>query len=1488
MIPVSLPWKIALLLCSCVLIAPSPASAQMIWQETFSGYANGTQNSARWTTSFGDCDIDDSAPFTSEGAFWGVQSGRFRVNDIEGTTCIGPRGDNQNFFTTEVIDLSGEACVDLSVEVSSNGPLECNFFPNPWPDVIPGINGHDQLVIQYQVDGGPWTIFPVDGYFCGSGSGTARAEDIRGNNLRIRIVVGNQGNDENYYFDNIQVRSNTRTYDIPDFDNICVSSGNLSLPVAPDGISGNWSGPGVSGNTFRPTVAGPGTHLLTFTPTASRCALPSVRSITVAPQAAFDPVPDQTACGGYVLPPVQGTTVPANTAYYTEPDGKGTRYVPGDTVFSSGPLYIFGGTPGCTDQVSFQVNAASSAQLNRPGSVSVCGYYVLPPVSGNALQGPTGYSTLPQAQGTILSPGDTVRQSGRYYLFDGVGECRVQDSFSLTVHRLSIQLRQTDSVLCAGDSSARLEVDVVEGRLPAQYTWSTPDVPDEAFAQNLPAGDYSVTVTDQNACTDVAFATIPEPLPLHVVCDSSNDVTVPRGSNGSIPFRYFGGTSPYRIYLTGPVVDSAYVDTAGLLSFTNLRQGDYQVLVIDQNNCARECFFSLDAPPCNLDGNPVVVQPACAGEQNGRITLTPTGGTMPYRYDWSVDSLDGQAFAQNLTAGQYTLTVTGSNGCAYDTTLTLTAPLPLTLTCSYDSTSAILDLQGGRLPYTIVYQGPATDTVRITDRNGLVSLPDLLPGDYSITVFDSSGCTARCNLLIPNPACALAVTIDAVPESCPNAGDGQLNLRTTGGVQPLRVTWADGVMDSLRTDLAAGTYTVQVEDGLGCRHTESMVLETAHPTPAYQLDTSGRPICADGCDTISLRAVGAGPYQANLAIRGIDSMVVRSISFSEEGNTTSGRVRLPVCLPALGLQADTLFYTVTAFTDAHCPTDTVQQAQTPIVALDTAQLDTLICPQATVTIGSTLFDRFQPQGVVVFPGAATTGCDSFLSVALQFRPTDTLRLTPTLCHSDTLLVNGTAYSRARPAGLERLPGMAANGCDSLIAVDASFLAEKRDTLAPLICRTDTLTVNGRDYFFGESQGIETLSSVGVPNCDSIVVVDLQFYPADTVQLDTLLCAGDSLLINGNRYDQFTPSGTEVFKGRRVDGCDSVVQVQATFLLPDTTEVAPRLCFGDSLIIGGERFDATRPSGQVVFARSAEAGCDSTVMVNLRFRESRDTLLRTTLCPEESLVVNGTTYDLNRPQGTELVAAGAQSGCDSTIQVQLQFFPVDTGVVQAERCADQSYSLFGETFTPQRPRGTIRLPAASQHGCDSLIVVDISFARETPGLDLPSEIVVRQGDSVVLDPRYNFTPSTVRWTSDPLIAIPAVPRPVFIPTQNLDIRVEASNSAGCEATATTRIILDRRLQVYTPNVFRPGAGGANGGFTLFGGNQIQEIEILRIFDRWGNLLFTVRNIPPNTPSLGWDGRASGRDMPGGLYVYSATLRLRDGRQEVVRGDVLLIR
>ncbi|MBK8556993.1 MAG: gliding motility-associated C-terminal domain-containing protein [Lewinellaceae bacterium] len=81
---------------------------------------------------------------------------------------------------------------------------------------------------------------------------------------------------------------------------------------------------------------------------------------------------------------------------------------------------------------------------------------------------------------------------------------------------------------------------------------------------------------------------------------------------------------------------------------------------------------------------------------------------------------------------------------------------------------------------------------------------------------------------------------------------------------------------------------------------------------------------------------------------------------------------------------------------------------------------------------------------------------------------------------------------------------------------------------------------------------------------------------------------------------------------------------------------------------------------------------------------------------------------------------------------------------------------------------------------------------------------------------------------------------------------------------------------------------NDQFTVFGERCVRQIRYLRIFSRWGELVFERENFAPDQPNLGWDGRFRNKEFPSDVFVYTVQIEFYDGRVETVQGDVTIIR
>src|SRR5690606_12705076 len=192
-----------------------------------------------------------------------------------------------------------------------------------------------------------------------------------------------------------------------------------------------------------------------------------------------------------------------------------------------------------------------------------------------------------------------------------------------------------------------------------------------ATATNLTTGVYQLTITDGHGCQLIDTAHIAPPSsPLTATAGNIVPVSCFGGSNGSATVNVSGGSASYSYsWNTTPVQTTA--------TATGLSAGTYTVIVSDQYGCADTVSFVVTQPASGVVASSGIVQPvSCAGGSNGSASVTVAGGTMPFTYSWSPSVSTGSS-ANNLSAGNYVVTVTDNNGCSDTAMIMITQPSPI-------------------------------------------------------------------------------------------------------------------------------------------------------------------------------------------------------------------------------------------------------------------------------------------------------------------------------------------------------------------------------------------------------------------------------------------------------------------------------------------------------------------------------------------------------------------------------------------------------------------------------------------------------------------------------------------------------------------------------------------------------------------------------------------------------------------------------------------
>lgn len=152
----------------------------------------------------------------------------------------------------------------------------------------------------------------------------------------------------------------------------------------------------------------------------------------------------------------------------------------------------------------------------------------------------------------------------------------------------------------------------------------------------------------------------------------------------------------------------------------------------------------------------------------------------------------------------------------------------------------------------------------------------------------------------------------------------------------------------------------------------------------------------------------------------------------------------------------------------------------------------------------------------------------------------------------------------------------------------------------------------------------------------------------------------------------------------------------------------------------------------------------------------------------------------------------------------------------------------------------------------------------------------------------FRPVSYNWTPAETLDCFDCDDPTAFPFGTTTYVVSIVDSTMCQAEDSLTINVILNYPVFAPNVFSPNGDGINDGFTLFGGPAARQIQDLKVFSRWGSLVFETSNIPLNDPDLGWNGIFKGKKMNPDVFAYVAEVEFIDGNVFVFKGDVLILR
>jgi len=475
---------------------------------------------------------------------------------------------------------------------------------------------------------------------------------------------------------------------------------------------------------------------------------------------------------------------------------------------------------GCTGSVTITITEPSAIANNVTSVNASCSGIC----NGTAASNPSG-GTAPYT--FLWMPGNITTQNvsglcaGSYTLtVTDANGCTQQNIINITQPQpLSANVSATSSScgLCTGSAS----VSVAGGTSPYAYFWS-PFGGTNPTATNLCLGTYTCTITDAQGCTTSASVTITQVVNISITssgstpsCYGSCDaIASANASGGAFPYTYLWNPGPFTTQ-----------------NISGLCAGTWTVTATDANGCFSSTQITFNNPP-QLVVTGVGTNVTCNALCDGTASASAVGGTGSYSYLW----LPGGQTTQTITnqcAGTYTCTIDDSLGC--DTTIMVTITEPPLITANASVTDANCTLcdgvittnaSGGTGPLTYLWNPSAATTSGISN---------LCPGLYTVTITDSTGCSANTSIPVSNIN-GPTLSSTGTDATCDSTCNGTATTVVTGGAGPFTYDWmpgspaGDGTPSV--TGLCADTVFVQVTDAVGCITFDQIII---NDPPALQV-----------------------------------------------------------------------------------------------------------------------------------------------------------------------------------------------------------------------------------------------------------------------------------------------------------------------------------------------------------------------------------------------------------------------------------------------------------------------------------------------------------------------------------------------------------------------------------------------------------------------------------------------------------------------------
>ncbi|MFK8055414.1 MAG: T9SS type B sorting domain-containing protein [Saprospiraceae bacterium] len=966
------------------------------------------------------------------------------------------------------------------------------------------------------------------------------------------------------------------------------------------------------------------------------------------------------------------------------------------------------------------------------------------------------------------------------------------------------------------------------------------------------AGAYQDVLTGATGCDSLVTLT----LTVNPTADSTINASICTGGTYDAGGQSFSASGTYTINVT----TAANCDSTITLILTV----DSQVALSQNEFLCPGDDVVVRGVTYNTPGQFMISIPGQAGQCDTALTLNVALGNA------STESITeticaGEAFpfdGQSLTAaGNYSATLTNASGCDSIINLALSV-LPATR----DTTVAV------------ICDG---DSYSFDGRTFAAS------GNYTATFTSANGCDSLVTL-----ALTVLPPLNASATQSICVGDSY----TLGG----------------QTFTSSGTYTVGFTTNAGCDSNVVLALSVVDSIVVDLQET----ICeGDSFVFAGSTLTDAGTYSdISTSSLGCDSVTTLTLAVTPIDNETFDAT---ICngdsFPFAGQVYNTAgSYSNTLVNQAGC--DSIVVLNLAVVDSIEVALNESICQGSTYNFGS---QALTTSGTYRDVSPSSAGCDSITTLVLLVSDTVRSSTNAFICAGDSYPFDGTNLTTA---GTYNQRGLTSSGgCDSVATLILTVGPIATSTVDTIVCTGEVVRIGGQQF---SGTGAYNVTLTAANGCDSLLTLNITETGCSfnvEVEAQDARCFGEAsgtLLVTldgavapvtityinstsgatGDTTLQTIPAGGYTFTDLG-SGTYNVTVVDDA----GNSSSASDLIEQPAAPVDGDLVISDYNGYQISCDGAADGQAQVTVSGGTqpyRYSWSND-MITASISSLDTGVISVTVVDENGcpwEDQANLTAPGPLDpeflltpiSCENPeVGGAIEIIGIDGGTPPYTRLINSQ---------PLDPAGVVSLAAGSYlievtdvNGCTAIpTTFDIEEADE-PKIDVGADRTIVLGDTVRIDVLSTLTLDSL-WFVTPMgyMSCTTCPDPWVSPQLTTDYLVRGITEEGCIGEDIMRIIVRRDDVIFVPTGFSPNGDGVNDQFTVFVKDQDAIIEELRVFDRWGESMFVGINMAQGIPTIGWDGTFRGQLMDPAVFVYWAKVRFRDGRTEVVRGDISLIR